>query len=245
MKKKEKVYITIAILIIVIFIGIIINDSNNTINRDKYNTTKQLGLTTDNAYVGMQKHLSEVKEEEQKLVSFKSVIANAITEVGVETAVNADATTMASNIRSISGTSIAKIEDDILKSQYYSIVRVGTDIGSVMTGYGCSLVKLNMDKIKSITINKINVVNTYVTNYCVSLMDRRPTSYNDVYNNAMGSYVDGATIGDNWVSKPANITIDCTNLTGYKYLATAFNTNNSRYTNASVQITSMTIEFVE
>jgi len=109
MKSKK---ISIEKIIIVILIGIIISlimiNSNNKNNNIKQQLIQkeQLGETTgDNAYIEMQTHTSELHEQEQKLISFKTAIANAITQMGVKTSINADSSTMANNIRNIVGTS--------------------------------------------------------------------------------------------------------------------------------------------
>ena len=108
MKKdnKFKVLFIISIVIIIILIGVIIIQIKNTEIRKQKILKQQLEeTTTDNAYVLMEKHTSEVEEKEQKLISFKSTIANAITDLGVETEVNADVDTMVSNIRTLLGES--------------------------------------------------------------------------------------------------------------------------------------------
>ena len=101
--------INIKTVIIVILIGIIsylimmnLNNKNNSIEQQLIKK-EQLGETTqDNAYIELRKHTLEVQEEEQKLLSFKSAISSAITEMGIETSENADETTMANNIKNIS-----------------------------------------------------------------------------------------------------------------------------------------------
>jgi len=104
---SKMLIIIVLIAIICILILIDLNKKNTNIEQQEI-SKEQLGETTqDNAYVGMQTHLSEVNEKEQKLVSFKREIASAITDVGIVTTENADATTMASNIRSLSGASSA------------------------------------------------------------------------------------------------------------------------------------------
>ena len=56
--------------------------------------------TLKNEYDELQE---DYNNQNAEYTNFKTTIANAITEVGVETAVNADAETMSSNIRSLSG----------------------------------------------------------------------------------------------------------------------------------------------
>lgn len=103
---KNMLYLTIIILSIAIFIliGVIINISNinKEIKKQQESKSLQLGETTsDNAYVDLQTHLSEVKIQEQKLISFKNDIATAITEMGIETSENASSATMSNNIKNI------------------------------------------------------------------------------------------------------------------------------------------------
>lgn len=138
------------------------------------------------------------------------------------------------------------VDESIFKSKYQSIVRTGTDISATPSGhgFGCSLVKLNMDKIQSIAINTIQVCNTYANTYSVALFDEPPTSYNDVYNNKLGVHTASGSY-TNWTKLNTNITIDCQQITGFKYLATAYSTNNSTYQTGMAQITSMTIVFAE
>ena len=104
MKKKISAKTVIIIILIGIICLLILSNLNqrNTNIQQQENNKKQLGETTDNVYVEIETHLSEVNTQEQKLISFKSTIANAITEKGVETAEDADATTMANNIKGIS-----------------------------------------------------------------------------------------------------------------------------------------------
>ena len=105
MKNKTinlKIIRTIVVIVIIISIFSVIRNMKNKSIVGQEIAKKQLGETTiDNAYVLMETHTSEVQEKEQKLVSFKSAIASAITEKGVETASNADETTMVNNIKSI------------------------------------------------------------------------------------------------------------------------------------------------
>lgn len=103
MKKKINAKTVIIIILIGIICLLILSNLNqrNTNIQQQENNKKQLGETTENAYVEIQTHLSEVSKQEEKLLSFKSVIANAITEKGIETSEDADATTMASNIKNI------------------------------------------------------------------------------------------------------------------------------------------------
>ena len=100
---RIKLTILILMLVIIILIGIIKNtNTSNMINIHEKNKGQQLDETTeDNSYVKMQTHLSEVKEKEEKLLSFKNTIANAITDTGITTSKEADAETMASNIANI------------------------------------------------------------------------------------------------------------------------------------------------
>ena len=106
MKNKK---IDVKIVIIIVLIGIIItliminlNNKNNNIKQQLIEK-EQLGETTeDDTYVSMERHTLEVHEKEQKLVSFKSAIANTITELGVETSQEADENVMSSNIRTLS-----------------------------------------------------------------------------------------------------------------------------------------------
>lgn len=81
MKNKK---ISIKNIIIIVLIGIIIaliliNLDNKNSNIEKTETSKeQLETTSDNTYVSMSKHLLEVNEKEEKLLSFKTQIANYI-----------------------------------------------------------------------------------------------------------------------------------------------------------------------
>ena len=107
MKKSNKniLYLTTIILIITIaiLIGIVINSlkaneilSNNEINKE------QLGETiSDNAYIDAQLHFKELKDEQEKLLLFKSSIATAITNEGIATSSSDTSLTMASNISNI------------------------------------------------------------------------------------------------------------------------------------------------
>lgn len=101
-----------------------------------------------------------------------------------------------------------------------------------------------MDKIQSIAINTINVCNTYASTYAVALLDEPPVSYNDVVNNKLGLYFNNGSY-TNWHELNTNIIIDCQNISGFKYLATAYSTSNSTYQSAAAQIRSMTIVFAE
>lgn len=107
MKNKK---INIKTITIIVLIGIVVslilinlNYRNTNIEKQEETSKEQLVETAeDNAYVSMQAHLSEINEEEQKLLSFKTAIASAITEMGVTTSQEDGADTMASNIKSIS-----------------------------------------------------------------------------------------------------------------------------------------------
>ena len=98
--KKTITIILIGVIVILIFNNL--NLKNKNIEKEKIIKEQLEETTEDNAYILIQKHISEVQDKEQKLVSFKSVIARAITDMGIVTSENADANTMASNIKSIS-----------------------------------------------------------------------------------------------------------------------------------------------
>ena len=92
MKDKK---IGIKTLIIIVLIGIIValnsiilNIKNNNITKQEIAKEQLEDTTSDNAYVKMKSHLSEINEQEEKLVSFKTKIAEAITNQGIETNAN-------------------------------------------------------------------------------------------------------------------------------------------------------------
>lgn len=111
MKKKVRIKIFIIIMLVVIICLLILSNLNkkNTNIQQQKNNKQQLGeITENNTYVGFQEHLSEVEEKEQKLLLFKTEIAKAITEKGVATSNEADATTMANNIKRLSESKSSK-----------------------------------------------------------------------------------------------------------------------------------------
>lgn len=117
MKKKVRIKIFIIIMLVVIICLLILSNLNkkNTNIQQQKNNKQQLGeITENNTYVGFQEHLSEVEEKEQKLLLFKTEIAKAITEKGVATSNEADATTMSNNIRSILGSKSGGLKMDYL-----------------------------------------------------------------------------------------------------------------------------------
>ena len=110
----KTIIILIMVVIIIALVMMNLNNKNNNIEQQLIQK-EQLGeITEDSSYVKMQTHLSEVKEEEQKLISFKSAIASAITDMGIKTEVNADANTMANNIRNISTSNDLELPYQIL-----------------------------------------------------------------------------------------------------------------------------------
>ena len=93
----KTVTLTILIGIIISLILIILNINNKNIIQQE-TSKKQLGETTDNTYVAMQSQLSEINKQEEKLVSFKTKIAEAITNQGIETNANDTIEIMSNNI---------------------------------------------------------------------------------------------------------------------------------------------------
>ena len=113
MFKNKKIVLTILLIFIIAIISFFIgtNVANKSIIRNKSKEAEKLTETNqDNSYITTADHLSEVNASIAKLTEFKKEIANAITEMGVATAENADADTMASNIRSLSGNSSSDSE---------------------------------------------------------------------------------------------------------------------------------------
>ena len=95
----------------------------------------------------------------------------------------------------------------------------------------------------TISINSIQVNNTYATGFYIALLDEPPTCYEDVYNNQLGSYINSNSAGTIWSTYTTNILIDCSDITGNKYLATAHHSHNNTYTSAMALISDITIIF--
>ena len=113
MFKNKKIVLIILLIFIVAIISFFIgtNVINKSIIRNRSKEAEKLTETNqNNSYITTEDHLAELNASVVKLTEFKKEIASAITEMGVATAENADATTMASNIRSISGSQISKIQ---------------------------------------------------------------------------------------------------------------------------------------
>lgn len=119
MKREQGITLislVVTIIILIILAGVSINlilGQNGIINKAKeakenmefaqIEEQKQLNTLYDQM-VG-QSSGSISNDEISKLIEFKREIANAITDMGIKTSEDADASTMASNIRSIVGTS--------------------------------------------------------------------------------------------------------------------------------------------
>lgn len=147
--KNKKINIKTISLIVLIglvisLIFIILNTKNKNIIQQEF-IKEQLGETSDNTYVDIQTHLSEVNDKEQKLISFKSTIANAITDMGVETSEDADASTMVDNIRNLlsAKSNITKYHlSSSTLGPYLGVYTYNFDIKSVYDG---DYTKLTMD----------------------------------------------------------------------------------------------------
>ena len=108
MFKNKKIVLGIILILITISLLIGISMSNKNIIQKQVKEAEKLTETNqDNSYITTADHLAEVNASVAKLTEFKSKIATALTESGLETSDSADADTMANNIRSISGTSSA------------------------------------------------------------------------------------------------------------------------------------------
>lgn len=104
MNKKINIrIIVIIVLISIIFllISVIFNVKNVNINKQVSNKGQLTQATSDSSYVGLQTHLEEVSQQEEKILNFKSVIANAITNEGITTSSSDTAETMENNIANI------------------------------------------------------------------------------------------------------------------------------------------------
>jgi len=99
---KIKNFILYFIIIVLVIISIIVLFKVNTISNNKKISKKQLTEEIpDNAYVSAQRHIFEVNDQEQKLLNFKSSIANAITNQGITTYSSDTAEKMSTNIANI------------------------------------------------------------------------------------------------------------------------------------------------
>ena len=117
-KTKKLVLGIILVLLMIITLLIGISIGNKNIIQKQLEETQKLTATSDeNSYITTENHLAEINSSVAKLTAFKKEIASAITEMGVVTAENADATTMASNIKSLSGNSSS---DSEIKRYSYS-----------------------------------------------------------------------------------------------------------------------------
>ena len=126
MKKFQKLIlgiILVLLIIIALLIGISIGN-RNTIQKQLEETQKLTATSEENSYITTADHLAEVNASVAKLTEFKKEIASAITDVGVATAENADATTMSSNIRSLS--EVLGADSVTLKSGEFTLVNKGT-----------------------------------------------------------------------------------------------------------------------
>ena len=118
MKKSKNLILGILIIVLITIICILIAikvGNKNIIQKQLEETQKLTATSEENSYITTEDHLAEVNASVAKLVEFKREIANAITDVGVATAENADATTMASNIRSLS---VDSSKTDLLPRSY-------------------------------------------------------------------------------------------------------------------------------
>ena len=105
MFKNKKIVLTILLIFIVSIISFFIGmniQNKNTIQKQLKEVEKLAETSEENSYITTADHLSEVNASVAKLTAFKKEIASAISDMGVATAENADATTMSNNIRSLS-----------------------------------------------------------------------------------------------------------------------------------------------
>lgn len=112
------VSLVVTIIILIILAGVSINlilgkDGIITIAKQAKENTELAKIEEETALNELYYQISETGDSSisydniEALVEFKKEIASAITDMGIETSASANATTMASNIRSISGASSA------------------------------------------------------------------------------------------------------------------------------------------
>ena len=110
MKKNKKLMLGIMIIVLITIICVLIAikvDNKNIIQKQSEKSQKLTETSEENSFVTTKTHLAEVNDSVTKLTEFKSAIANAITEMGVETLADADTTTMTNNIKNISKSSVS------------------------------------------------------------------------------------------------------------------------------------------
>ena len=208
--KIKKIIILILIGIIISLISIILNMKNKNIEGQEI-VKKQLGETINNSYIELQKHNEEVTEVEQKLLTFKTAIAEAITEVGVETSKDASADTMADNIRNIleNSTNSGSLTLPFYLQDFNSSTSIGGSSSS--TGYKVSNNKFDLTSAKKITATLTNGTSaqTFIVNLAVS--ETKPTSANEIK-----SLTDKVSVSSS--SSSTKIELDVSNLSGEYYI---------------------------
>ena len=112
--------------------------------------------------------------------------------------------------------------------------------GSYIEGH-CTPVKVNMDLLNKISIEKIQHYHTWAPIAYIAFFDEYTDDFDTIKNNATSSKSWSGNTANSWVHTTINWEINTSSIKGYKYIAIAYTQQNASYSNHIIFLENVTI----